>query len=166
VDFSGVFICPLFYAKSQFLIVFLYKSISDQYLRFPKSKNGKAGPDARTSHGRDAQRMAINQRAGHFARMNGCTVAPGPPSPCLPQCGMATSLPAWNHPGPCIPIAAGFFHPKQGDFMQQRPKTSLMTPLALALCAAALATPALAQQDKVRIGFITDLSCLSADVEG
>ena len=50
--------------------------------------------------------------------------------------------------------------------MQQRPKTSLMTPLALALCAAALATPALAQQDKVRIGFITDMSSLYADVEG
>ncbi len=50
--------------------------------------------------------------------------------------------------------------------MQQRPKTSLMTPLALAMCAAALATPALAQQDKVRIGFITDMSSLYADVEG
>src|SRR5256885_6734718 len=91
--------------------------------------------------------MAINQRAGHVARMSGCTVAPGPPSPCLPQCGRPLSLPAWNHPGPCA-TAAGFFHPKQGDFMQQRPKTSLMTPLALALCAAALATPALAQDRK------------------
>ncbi len=45
-------------------------------------------------------------------------------------------------------------------------KSKLATALALVLGAAGLAAPAAQAQDKVKIGFITDMSSLYADVEG
>ena len=45
-------------------------------------------------------------------------------------------------------------------------KSKLATALALVLGAAGLAAPAAQAQEKVKIGFITDMSSLYADVEG
>ncbi|MDD2545286.1 MAG: ABC transporter substrate-binding protein [Burkholderiaceae bacterium] len=41
-----------------------------------------------------------------------------------------------------------------------------LTTLAMVLCAAGLATPAAFAQDKVKIGFVTDMSSLYSDVDG